>query len=278
MGDLRKSNLPGKILYGLVVVGGGLLMALPFIWMAVSSLKTETELMMTPPSFFPREPVTENYILVMRDLPFLLFYRNTVIVTLMRSISQIVCCSMAAFAFAKIRFPGRNVIFLGLLAVLMVPHQMILVPNYIIMRSLGLSNTLLAVALPGMFSAFGMFLLRQFYLTLPDEFLDAGKIDGCTHFGIFARLYFPLTQAAVMALLIFTVMYSWNDFIWPLIISSSDRTRVLSVGIALLQGQSRIYYNQIMAGAVMATLPVIVLFISLQRYFVQGIALTGVKG
>ncbi|POR01023.1 sugar ABC transporter permease [Alkalispirochaeta sphaeroplastigenens] len=278
MGDIRKSNLPGKVLYGLVVVGGGLLMALPFIWMAVSSLKTETELMMTPPSFFPREPVTENYILVMRDLPFLLFYRNTVIVTLMRSISQIVCCSMAAFAFAKIRFPGRNVIFLGLLAVLMVPHQMILVPNYIIMRSLGLSNTLLAVALPGMFSAFGMFLLRQFYLTLPDEFLDAGKIDGCTHFGIFARLYFPLTQAAVMALLIFTVMYSWNDFIWPLIISSSDRTRVLSVGIALLQGQSRIYYNQIMAGAVMATLPVIVLFISLQRYFVQGIALTGVKG
>lgn len=253
-------------------------MALPFIWMTLSSLKTEAELMMTPPSFFPRNPVTENYALVMRDLPFLLFYRNTIMVTVLRSVSQILCCSMAAFAFAKIRFPGRNMIFLGLLAVLMVPHQMILVPNYIIMRFLGLSNTLLAVALPGMFSAFGMFLLRQFYLTLPDEFLDSGKIDGCTHFGIFAKLYFPLTQTAVMALLIFTVMYSWNDFIWPLIISSSDRTRVLSVGIALLQGQSRIFYNQIMAGAVMATLPVIALFVSLQRYFVQGIALTGVKG
>ncbi|SIP87643.1 carbohydrate ABC transporter membrane protein 2, CUT1 family [Alkalispirochaeta americana] len=274
----QKGDVARKVIYGIVVLGGGILMALPFIWMTLSSLKTEAELMMTPPSFFPRNPVTENYALVMRDLPFLLFYRNTIMVTVLRSVSQILCCSMAAFAFAKIRFPGRNMIFLGLLAVLMVPHQMILVPNYIIMRFLGLSNTLLAVALPGMFSAFGMFLLRQFYLTLPDEFLDSGKIDGCTHFGIFAKLYFPLTQTAVMALLIFTVMYSWNDFIWPLIISSSDRTRVLSVGIALLQGQSRIFYNQIMAGAVMATLPVIALFVSLQRYFVQGIALTGVKG
>lgn len=267
-----------KVLYAVIVIGFGVLMAMPFIWMTLSSFKTEAELMMTSPSFFPETFSWKNYGLVIEDIPFLLFYRNTILITVVRTLCQVVFCSMAAFAFAKTRFKGRDTIFLVLLAVLMIPPQMIFVPNYIIMRALKLTDTLLGVALPGMFSAFGMFLLRQFYLTLPDEFLDAGRIDGCTYFGVFRRLYLPLTRSAVMALVIFTVMYSWNDFLWPLIISSSDSTRVLSVGIALLQGQNRIFYNQIMAGAVMATLPVIVMFVVLQRYFVQGIALTGVKG
>lgn len=266
-----------KTVYAVIVIWFGLLMAMPFIWMVLSSFKTEAELMRTPPAFFPEHYSLINYQKVIDVIPFLLFYRNTVIVTVIRTLSQIVFCSMAAFSFAKIHFKGRDVIFVILLAVLMVPAQMILVPNYIIMRWLGLIDTLLGVALPGMFSAFGMFLLRQFYLSLPNEFLDAGRIDGCSYFGVFRRLYLPLTQSAVMSLVIFTVMYSWNDFLWPLIISSSDRTRVLSVGVALLQGQNRIFYNQIMSGAVMATVPIIVLFVLLQRYFVQGIALTGVK-
>jgi len=255
----------------------GVMTALPFVWMLLSSFKSGTELMRTPPRFLPARFSWLSYKEVIHDIPFLLFYRNTLLITVIRTVSQVVLCSMAGFAFAKTRFKGRDVIFVMLLAVLMVPPQMILVPNYVIMRSLGLVDTLLGVALPGMFSAFGMFLLRQFYLSLPNELLDAGRIDGCSHFGVFYRIYFPLTGSAVMALVIFAVMYSWNDFLWPLIVSSSDGTRVLSVGIALLQGQNRIFYNQMMAGAVMATIPVIVLFVLLQRYFVQGIALTGVK-
>lgn len=255
----------------------GLLMALPFIWMILSSFKTETELMMIPPSLFPEKLNLQNYIEIFLNIPFLLFYRNTLIITLLRTGAQIIFCSMAAFAFAKISFKGKEIIFLGLLSVLMIPPQMILVPNYLIMRNLGLIDTLLGVAFPGMFSAFGMFLLRQFYMTLPNELLEAGKIDGCTYFMMFRKLMFPLTKPAVMALVIFTVMYSWNDLLWPLIISSSDQTRVLSVGIALMQGQNRIFYNQIMAGAVMATVPVLIIFTLLQKYFVAGIAMTGLK-
>lgn len=256
----------------------GLIMALPFFWMILSSFKTETELMMVPPSVFPEHLNWQNYGDVMYNIPFLLFYRNTIFIAVLRTGAQVLFCSMAAFAFAKIPFKGKEFIFLSLLSVLMIPPQMILVPNYMIMRNLGLIDTLFGVALPGMFSAFGMFLLRQFYMTLPDELMDAGKIDGCSYFMIFRKLLFPLTKSAVMALVIFTVMYSWNDLLWPLIISSSDETRVLSVGIALMQGQNRIFYNQIMAGAVMATLPVLLAFTLLQKHFVAGIAMTGLKG
>ncbi len=272
------NNTKKKYMLDTIILFFGLIMAMPFIWMILSSFKTETELMQVPPSFFPEILNWQNYGDIMYNIPFLLFYRNTIIITLMRTAAQVLFCSMAAFAFAKIPFKGKEIIFLSLLSVLMIPPQMILVPNYMIMRNLGLIDTLTGVALPGMFSAFGMFLLRQFYMTLPDELMDAGKIDGCSYFMIFRKLLFPLTKAAVMALVIFTVMYSWNDLLWPLIISSSDETRVLSVGIALMQGQNRIFYNQIMAGAVMATLPVLLIFTLLQKYFVAGIAMTGLKG
>lgn len=272
--QLNKKNY----LINIVILFFGLLMALPFIWMILSSFKTETELMRVPPSLLPDNWNGQSYRDIMYNIPFLLFYRNTLVVTVLRTAAQVLFCSMAAFSFAKIPFKGKEIIFLSLLSVLMIPPQMILVPNYMIMRNLGLIDTLMGVALPGMFSAFGMFLLRQFYMTLPDELMDAGKIDGCSYFMIFRKLLFPLTKAAVMALVIFTVMYSWNDLLWPLIISSSDETRVLSVGIALMQGQNRIFYNQIMAGAVMATLPVLFIFTLLQKYFVAGIAMTGLKG
>lgn len=255
----------------------GLLMALPFFWMILSSFKTEAELVMVPPSVFPEHLNWKNYEQILLNIPFLLFYRNTFIITVLRTGAQVMFCSMAAFAFAKIPFKGKEIIFLGLLSVLMIPSQMILVPNYLTMRNIGMIDTLMGVALPGMFSAFGMFLLRQFYMTLPNELLEAGKIDGCSYFMIFRKLLFPLTQPAVMALVIFTVLYSWNDFLWPLIISSSDETRVLSVGIALMQGQNRIFYNQIMAGAVMATVPILIIFAFLQKYFVAGIAMSGLK-
>lgn len=281
MGPLRLGvvmNNNRKILrhtrFGILIVFG-LMTALPFIWMILSSFKNEIELVKVPQTIFPESWKLTNYRVLLEAQPFLTYYRNTIIVTLLRTSAQVLFCSMAAFVFAKIPFKGREVLFIILLAVLMIPPQMILVPNYVIMRKLGLINTILGVALPGMFSAFGMFLLRQFYNTLPDELIDAGRIDGCGLLTIFRKLLFPLTKSAVTALVIFTVMYSWNDLLWPLIVSSSTRTRVLSVGMALLQGQHQTYYNQIMAGAVITTIPVLLLFSMLQKHFVAGIAMSG---
>ncbi|MDD3904377.1 MAG: carbohydrate ABC transporter permease [Sphaerochaeta sp.] len=274
---MHRSKTNIAVSYFLIILFG-LAMATPFVWMILSSFKTEVELMQTPPSFLPRHYKLTNYLTIMQSIPFLSFYLHTIIITVIRTLAQLAFCSMAAFAFAKMHFKGQNIVFIVLLTVLMVPVQMILVPDYIIMRTLGLVDSLWGVALPGMFSAFGMFLLRQFYMSLPNEFLDAGRIDGCSYFGVFRRLYLPLSKSALISLVIFTVMYSWNDFLWPLIISSSDNSRVLSVGIALLQGQNRVYYNELMAGATMATIPVILIFVFFQRYFVQGIALSGIKG
>lgn len=274
---MHRSKTNIAISYFLMILFG-LAMATPFVWMILSSFKTEVELMQTPPSFLPRQYKLTNYQTILQSIPFLSFYLHTIIVTVIRTLAQLAFCSMAAFAFAKMHFKGQNVVFIVLLTVLMVPVQMILVPDYIIMRTLGLVDSLWGVALPGMFSAFGMFLLRQFYMSLPNEFLDAGRVDGCSYFGVFRRLYLPLSKSALISLVIFTVMYSWNDYLWPLIISSSDNSRVLSVGIALLQGQNRVYYNELMAGATMATIPVILIFVFFQRYFVQGIALSGIKG
>jgi len=274
---MHRSKTNIAVSYFLIILFG-LAMATPFVWMILSSFKTEVELMQTPPSFLPRHYKLTNYLTIMQSIPFLSFYLHTIIITVIRTLAQLAFCSMAAFAFAKMHFKGQNIVFIVLLTVLMVPVQMILVPDYIIMRTLGLVDSLWGVALPGMFSAFGMFLLRQFYMSLPNEFLDAGRIDGCSYFGVFRRLYLPLSKSALISLVIFTVMYSWNDYLWPLIISSSDNSRVLSVGIALLQGQNRVYYNELMAGATMATIPVILIFVFFQRYFVQGIALSGIKG
>ncbi|MFA7129688.1 MAG: carbohydrate ABC transporter permease [Sphaerochaeta sp.] len=274
---MHRSKTNIAVSYFLIILFG-LAMATPFVWMILSSFKTEVELMQTPPSFLPRHYKLTNYLTIMQSIPFLSFYLHTIIITVIRTLAQLAFCSMAAFAFAKMHFKGQNIVFIVLLTVLMVPVQMILVPDYIIMRTLGLVDSLWGVALPGMFSAFGMFLLRQFYMSLPNEFLDAGRIDGCSYFGVFRRLYLPLSKSALISLVIFTVMYSWNDYLWPLIISSSDNSRVLSVGLALLQGQNRVYYNELMAGATMATIPVILIFVFFQRYFVQGIALSGIKG
>jgi len=275
---MREKQHAISFLYYSLVVVCGLVVAMPFVWMIISSLKTESELLQAPPSFFPEEPTFSSYASVIRDVPFISYYAHTIIITILRTIAQVLFCSLSAFAFAKMHFKGKNFVFVLLLSVLMVPHQMILVPDYIIMRHLGLLDTLLGVALPGMFSAFGMFLLRQFYLSLPNEYMEAGRIDGCTFYGVFHRLYLPLTTSAIMSLIIFTVMYSWNDYLWPLICSASDRSKVLSVGISLLQGANRVYYNEIMAGAAMSTLPIIFIFVCFQKYFIQGIALSGVKG
>lgn len=273
---MKKVHVSSVIVH-IILIFGCVIMIVPFFWMFSTSLKTFPETMRVPPVIFPEVPQFQNYKTVIDTMPFLTYYRNTVFVTIVRTAGQLFFCSLAAFAFAKLRFPGRNTIFFAFLSVLMVPTQMILIPNYIIVKYLGWLDTLAAVIAPGIFSAFGVFLMRQFFFTLPNELMESGKIDGCNFFQIYWRIMMPLIKPALTALAVFTIMYSWNDFLWPLIITTSDTVRVLSIGIALLQGQYSTAYHQIMAGSVIATLPILLIFIFAQRYFIEGIALTGMK-
>jgi multiple sugar transport system permease protein len=257
---------------------GALLMIMPFLWMISTSFKSFADSMSVPPKWLPVEWHPDNYLRVIQTIDFGTYYLNTVIVTLGRTAGQLILCSLAAYAFASLRFPFKNAIFLALLAVLMVPSQVVMIPSFVIMREFNWLDTFYVLIVPGIFSAFGTFLLRQFFMTLPKDLEEAAKIDGCSYFRIYWNIYLPLSKAALVSLAIFTILASWNDLLWPLIMTSSEEMRVLSIGISSFQGQHSTDYPLLMAGALMATLPIIILFIFLQRYFIEGIAMNGIKG
>ncbi|ACX66521.1 carbohydrate ABC transporter permease [Paenibacillus lautus] len=257
---------------------GALLMIMPFLWMISTSFKSFADSMSVPPKWLPVEWHPDNYLRVIQTIDFGTYYLNTVIVTVGRTAGQLILCSLAAYAFASLRFPFKNAIFLALLAVLMVPSQVVMIPSFVIMREFNWLDTFYVLIVPGIFSAFGTFLLRQFFMTLPKDLEEAAKIDGCSYFRIYWNIYLPLSKAALVSLAIFTILASWNDLLWPLIMTSSEEMRVLSIGISSFQGQHSTDYPLLMAGALMATLPIIILFIFLQRYFIEGIAMNGIKG
>jgi multiple sugar transport system permease protein len=267
-----------NLLIHLILIVGAVIMVTPFFWMISTSFKSYAESMKVPPNIFPTTWHFENYLEVLKKINFSRYYLNTVIITVGRTIGQIILCSLAAFAFARLKFPGKNIIFVGILSVLMVPSQVVLIPSFVIMRELNWIDTFYVLIVPGIFSAFGTFLMRQFFMALPHDLFEAAKIDGCSLFGIYWKIFLPLSKSALVSLAIFTVLASWNDLLWPLIMTSSDDMRVLTVGIASFQGQHMTDYPLLMAGALMATLPMIILFIFLQRYFIEGIALSGIKG
>jgi len=257
---------------------GALLMIMPFLWMISTSFKSFADSMSVPPKWLPVEWHPDNYLRVIQTIDFGTYYLNTIIVTVGRTAGQLILCSLAAYAFASLRFPFKNAIFLALLAVLMVPSQVVMIPSFVIMREFNWLDTFYVLIVPGIFSAFGTFLLRQFFMTLPKDLEEAAKIDGCSYFRIYWNIYLPLSKAALVSLAIFTILASWNDLLWPLIMTSSEEMRVLSIGISSFQGQHSTDYPLLMAGALMATLPIIILFIFLQRYFIEGIAMNGIKG
>ncbi|MEH6939310.1 carbohydrate ABC transporter permease [Bacillus sp. JJ664] len=252
-------------------------MVLPFIWMFLTSLKTYAESIHVPPVIIPKDFQWENYKEVFTLLPFFKFMLNTLIVTVLRTAGQLFLCSLAAYAFARIEFPGRNVLFLVALSVLMVPGQVFLLPQYMIMVKLGWLNTLQAVVVPGLFSAFGTFLLRQFFMGLPKELEEAARLDGCNHFQIYWRVMLPLAKPGLVALGIFTTLWSWNELMWPMIVNSSPESMTLSVGLSSLQGQYLTNYPVLMAGSFLAIVPMLILFMILQKQFIEGIAITGGK-
>jgi multiple sugar transport system permease protein len=276
----RRPRLPAgrRLATHLILALGAVAMIGPFVWSILTSFKTLGEAFQVPPTILPEQLRWENYAQVFTQLPFLAFYENTIIVTAVKVVGVLITSSLAGYAFARIDFPGRNVLFALYLAVLMVPYQIFLLPQFLIMAKLGWVNTLLALIVPGLFDAFGTFLLRQFFMGLPRELEDAAKIDGCNHFQIYRRIMLPLAKPGLIALAIFTFLWSWNDFLWPLVVINSPEKMPLGAGLAFLQGQYLTDFPLLMAGAMLSTLPVIAVFVVLQRQFVEGVASTGIKG
>lgn len=271
--------LPIKVLLThMLLIIGAILMVVPFVWMLLTSVKSIGEATHVPPIIFPKEYKWNNFSDIFQTLPFFKFYWNTVSTTLAKTIGQLITCSLAAYAFARISFPGKNFIFVLLLSILMIPSQAYLIPQYLIMVKLQWINTLAALIVPGITSAFGTFLLRQFFLSLPKELEEAAKIDGCNHFQIYYRILLPLAKPGLIALAILTALWSWNDLMWPLIVINSPDKMPLSAGLASLQGQYISNYPLLMAGSVLAIWPMILLFFFLQNHFVEGIALGATKG
>ncbi|WP_236718145.1 carbohydrate ABC transporter permease [Actinoplanes sp. TFC3] len=260
----------------LLAIGAAGMLA-PYVWQFLTSLKTLAGATRVPPTVVP-DGRWDNYGQIFRLLPFQAQFLNTLVMTAARSLGQVLLCSMAAYAFARLRFPGRTFLFGLFLSVLMVPPQLFIIPQYEIIAKLGWLNSLPALIVPGLFSAFGVFLLRQFFLGLPAELDEAARLDGANPLRIWWSVMMPLARPGLMALGILTTIWSWNDFFWPLVVNNDPKKMTLSAGLASLQGQFMTDYPVLMAGSLLASLPVIAVFVAMQRQFVQGIAFTGSKG
>jgi multiple sugar transport system permease protein len=269
----------GKFIVFLILTLGAILMVLPLLWMFSTSLRPSADSYKLPPAWLPTQFRIENYGAVFEsNVPFWGLAWNTLKITLAVTIGQLVLCSMAGFSFARLRFPGRNILFTILLASLMVPSQVTVIPIFLLMRSFRLMDNPLAVILPGLVSAFGVFLMRQFFLSLPQELFDAAKIDGAGPWSSFWRIALPLSTPAMAALGILTFNSTWNSYFYPLIFLNSWEKMTLPQGIALLQGYMQSGNpSVIMAAVTMALLPVLIVFIVAQRWIVEAFARTGLK-
>ena len=262
-----------------VLTAGSLIIMLPFVWMFSTSWRHPVESFNLPPQWIPTAFRISNYQKAFEIIPFVANVLNSLKVGGLITLGQLITCSMAAFAFAKLRFPGRNFLFILLLSSLMVPLQVVIIPTFILMRMLGLVNTHASLILPSLISAFGIFLLRQFFLTIPDELVDSAKIDGASYFTIFWRIILPLAKPALSVLALFTFNFYWNEFFRPLIFLKSYDKMTIPLALVQLSG----YYQTgsvsiIMAGVSLAVIPVLIIFLFTQRYLIEGITLTGLKG
>jgi ABC-type glycerol-3-phosphate transport system permease component len=255
------------------------LMGAPFLWIVSTSFKSASDVFSLPPQWPPSPAVLDNYATVWQQIPFGRFYLNSIEIAGLVTLGQLVTCSLAAYAFARLHFRGRDVIFAILLASLMVPIQVTIIPLYVMMRYLQLINTPWSLILPGIISPVGIFLLRQFFLSIPGELVEAARIDGAGHVRILTRIFVPLSVPALATLAIFTFNYYWNDFFRPLIFLNSIDKMTIPLGLVIIQGQ---YGGSspatVMAGVCLALAPVVVVFLIGQRYLIEGITLTGLKG
>jgi ABC-type glycerol-3-phosphate transport system permease component len=273
-----------RALLYLLIIGTSLAMVGPLYWMFSTSFKPSADIFASPPKWIPHPWILGNYRDVFTLLPFNRFFVNSVVVAVTIVTLNIVFDTMAAYAFAKLRFPGRDVIFFLLLITLMIPFQVNLIPLYRMMVFLHRINPHLGIdtysglVAPSMIQVFGIFLMRQFFQSIPDEVLESARVDGASEFKILRKIVFPLALPGIATLAIFTFLAAWNDFLWPLLVTSSDQVRTLPVGVALLARKNTINWGDTMAGTTIAALPMIVVFIMLQRRFIEGLTAGAVKG
>jgi multiple sugar transport system permease protein len=253
------------------------IMLVPFFWMFSTSLKSLGEVFEYPPKWIPSQPRWENYARVWSVVPFGRYLLNSVIVSGSITLLHLLVASLSAFAFARLNFPGRDKLFLLYLATLMVPGQVTMIPNFILIKLLRLTDTYTGLILPNVFTAFGVFLLRQFFMTIPKDYEDAARIDGASRFYIYSRIILPLSVPALSTLAVFTFVFQWNNLLWPLVVVSKDSMKTITIGLASFQGMYGTTWNLLMAAAVMGILPSIVAFLIGQRFLIKGITLTGLK-
>ena len=280
--SIRKDNpVLSRILHVviyIVLIALAVFTLIPFVWMISSSLKLDREVFAYPMKWVPETFHWENYSLIWTKVPLLTYFKNTAFIAVVVTLLQTLTSSFAAYAFAKLNFRGRDTLFLAYIATIAVPWQAYMLPQFIMMRSMGLYDTLWAMVVLQAFSAFGVFLMRQFYRGIPTELCEAARLDGLSEYGIWARIMLPLSKAAIATLVIFTFVNTWNDYMGPMIYLTRDVNKTVQVGLRRFIQENSSDYHLIMAASLCSLLPVSVMFLTLQRYFIEGIATSGLKG
>ena len=273
----RKVTAKRVAIYATVIVITAV-MLMPFAWMLSASLKLSRDVFVFPIEWIPSQPQWQNYVDIWTKIPLGLFIYNTSKLTIIVTLLQLLTSSFAAYAFAKLEFPYKNTLFLGYIATIAMPWQVYMVPQFLLMREFGLNNTHLALICLQAFTAFGVFLMRQFYMSIPTELCEAARIDGMNEYQIWARIMLPLSKPALSTLTIFTFVTTWNDFLGPMIYLTKTELKTIQIGLRMFISQYSAEYGLIMAASVVALIPVLIVFLSLQRFFVEGVASSGIKG
>ena len=268
----QKLRTAGTYLFFII---GSIVMIFPFIWMLLTSFKTVAESMQIPPDFFPAQWIIDNFKDAMASLPFGALYKNTILLIFWRVVCAVAFSSMAGYAFAKLNFKGKNLLFSLVLVQMMLPSQIFITPQYQMLAKLGLTNTIFALVFPGLVSAFGTFFLRQAYMGIPDEISEAAYLDGCNQWQTFVKVMVPLTTSSMAALAVFTAVFAYGDLMWPLIANTDLKMMTLSSGLATLRGQFNTNFPVMMAGSLLAMIPMVVLYLFFQKQFIEGVAMTG---
>ncbi len=274
---MKEHSLKSSWVVYLILGLGALLMLFPFVWMIITSLKTNAETLSIPPTFFPAKIQTYGYERAVESLPFVNLYLNTALLIIFRVICAVIFSSMAGYGFAKINFPFKGALFSLVVIQMMLPGQIFIIPQYQMLASMRLTNTIFALVFPGLVSAFGTFFLKQSYLSIPNEISEAAYLDGCNTWQSFTKVMFPLTKSSMAALAVFTAVFAYSDLMWPLIANTDLNMMTLSSGLATLNGQFSTNFPVLMAGSVLAMIPMVILYVFFQKQFIEGIAMTGGK-
>lgn len=262
----------------IVLVILAITMLFPFIWMVLGSLKPKAELFAVPMQLFPSNWMWKNYRDVFEKIPFIQFYMNTAKIAIFSTLGQVITCALSAYAFAKLQFKGRDILFMLYLATMMIPYQVTMIPQYELMNQLHLLNSHTALILLHCFSPFGVFLLRQFFVSIPDSLIEAARIDGAGDFRILSQIVLPLSKSALATLVTLKFLDSWNEFTGPLIFLNEKAKYTLQIGIRTFQQENGVEYTLILAATTLSLIPIVLIYICAQKYFIEGIAASGVKG